>query len=200
MSIGGGSTASSRSSPNSLSSSFTGLGGVPAHLVAMAKHLLRERAEAAIEDIRSRYALGGLVHRVRYGVSDAVRTRALADLGTMFRLKPASLRQLARVTEIIGLEEFERYLMVRGPHGFTLSWSHFEELAQVRNTTTRGRHAEAAITEALSVSDLRHHIRKIAACGEAMHEGAIDSTVEQSTSATFCAVDVATTARVTSEP
>jgi hypothetical protein len=125
----------------------------------MAKHLVRGMAQTAVEDMRTRYALGKLIHRLRYGVPDDAKTRTLVKFGKMFKLKPASLRQLARVTETIPLEEFERCVTSRGPDGFFLSWSHIEELAEVRNVAARRQHAEAAIAGSLSVSELRFRIR-----------------------------------------
>jgi hypothetical protein len=155
MGMRGNSTGSSSDGLSSL----RGGDGLPTHLVEMARHLVRGRADAAIEEMRARYALGRLVHRMRYGVSDRLRARTLGKLGKMFRMKPASLHQLARVTEAIGVEEFERYVTARGPRGFTLTWSHIEELAEVRSPAHRRLHAEAALAESLSVGALRARIR-----------------------------------------
>jgi hypothetical protein len=115
-------------------------------------------AEAAVEDMRARYELGCLVHGLRYGLADEIKTRALAKFGRMFRVGPATLWQYARVTRVIGREEFQGYLAARGPHGFALTWSHIEELARVRNSVARGRCAEQAVGEALSVGELRVRI------------------------------------------
>jgi hypothetical protein len=132
---------------------------VPRNIRGIVAHLAYRMAEAICEDLRVRYDVGMLVHNVRYDFPEHVTMQTLAELGKRFRLRPASLRRVARAAEVIGVDEFERYLSTRGPDGFPLSWSHIEELATVRNKAARIRHADAAVTGLLSVRQLRTRIR-----------------------------------------
>jgi hypothetical protein len=113
-------------------------------------------ALAAREDIRARYEIGRLVHGLRYECTDNKAARALARLSSALNLKPGTLRRYARVTETISPDEFEEYV---DQDGMPLTWSHLEELAEVRSISVRRRCAEQATSEKLSVSALRKRIR-----------------------------------------
>jgi hypothetical protein len=71
-----------------------------------------------------------------------------------------SLRRYARVSEAIRSSEFEELLALRNRYGLPLTWSHVEELAEVRTSNLRKQFAEWAISEALSVRDLATRVRR----------------------------------------
>jgi hypothetical protein len=85
--------------------------------------------------------------------------RAISKLAGACGLRVATLRRYARVTEMIQPVEFDELTRNRGPRGPSLTWSHIEELAEARNSEVRRKCAEAAVTEALSVSALRARVR-----------------------------------------
>jgi hypothetical protein len=131
-------------------------------------------AEAAAEDLRARYELGRLVHRLRYDSSGRDAIRAISKLGAASGLAVATLRRYARVTEMIKPVEFDALTRARGPRGPSLTWSHIEELAEVRSTAVRRRCAEAAVSESLSVSALRARARMASTGDGACQRGTID--------------------------
>ena len=142
---------------------------------AAAVQIANRLAEAAAEDLRARYDLGRLVHRLRYDGSEPHAVRAIAKLGSACGLRVATLRRYARVTEMIKPVEFDELTRNRGPRGPSLTWSHIEELAEARNSEVRRTCAEAAITEALSVSALRSRVRSTSTDeGAACQRGTID--------------------------
>jgi hypothetical protein len=143
-------------------------------IYAAASQIADRMAEAAAEDLRARYELGRLVHRLRYESSDHDAMRAISKLGAASGLALATLRRYARVTEMIRPVEFHEMTRARGPRGPSLTWSHIEELAEARSTEVRRRCAEAAVNESLSVSALRARVR-MASTGEvACQRGTID--------------------------
>jgi hypothetical protein len=141
---------------------------------AAAAHIADRIAEAAAEDLRARYELGRLVHRLRYDSSDRQAMRVISKLGLASGLAAATLRRYARVTEMIKPVEFDELTRARGPRGPSLTWSHIEELAEARNTEVRRRCAEAAVNESLSVSALRALVRAASAGDAACQRGTID--------------------------
>jgi hypothetical protein len=126
---------------------------------AAVRRLLQRIADAAVEDARARYELGRLVHRLRRNSTVDVTTSLLARLGQSLGLKPDTLRRYARVSEMIGSQEFEEYMHLRGPHGLPLRWSHIEELSEARSAIERRECAKDAAARALSVRMLRARIR-----------------------------------------
>jgi hypothetical protein len=115
-----------------------------------------------VEDLRARYDLGRLVHQLRFHSDDDATMGTLAGLARAYHLTPGTLRRLARVTEMIGSEEFGEYLMLRSPYGLPLTWSHIEELAESRRRDLRRRCAAEVLSDALSVADLRARVRAAA--------------------------------------
>jgi hypothetical protein len=128
---------------------------------ATAVQISNRLAEAAVEDLRARYELGRLVHRLRYDSAEPHAMRAISKLAGACGLRVATLRRYARVTEMIRPVEFDELTRNRGPRGPSLTWSHIEELAEARNSEVRRKCAEAAVSEALSVSALRARVRTV---------------------------------------
>jgi hypothetical protein len=126
---------------------------------AAAVQIANRLADAAVEDLRARYELGRLVHRLRYDGAEPQAMRAIAKLASACGLRVATLRRYARVTEMIRPLEFDELTRTRGTRGPSLTWSHIEELAEARNSEVRRKCAEAAVTESLSVSALRARVR-----------------------------------------
>lgn len=142
-------------------------------MCAAAAQIADRIAEAAAEDLRARYELGRLVHRLRYESSGRQAMRTISKLGLASGLAVATLRRYARVTEMIKPVEFRELTRARGPRGPSLTWSHIEELAEARSTEVRRRCAEAAVHESLSVSALRARVRA-ASAPDACQRGTID--------------------------
>jgi hypothetical protein len=147
---------------------------------ATAAQIAARIAEAAAEDLRARYALGTLVHRLRYESSDRHAIQAIGKLGMASGLAVATLRRYARVTEMIRPVEFDELTRARGPRGPSLTWSHIEELAEARSSEVRRQCAEAAVTESLSVSALRARVRTASSAEDACHRGTIDDDAGRS--------------------
>ncbi len=145
---------------------------------AAAVQIANRLAESAAEDLRARYDLGRLVHRLRYDGSEPHAKRAISRLGGACGLRVATLRRYARVTEMIKPHEFDELTRKRGPRGPSLTWSHIEELAEARNSEVRRLCAEAAVAESLSVSGLRARVRSASAEDViACQRGTIDDDV-----------------------
>jgi hypothetical protein len=132
------------------------LAGAPLEFTTAASRLIKRVALVARDDIRARYAIGQLVHGLRYECSDNETAHALGRLSAALNLKPSTLRRYARVTETISREELAEYV---DQDGMPLTWSHLEELAEARSMSVRRRCAELAASEKLSVSALRKRIR-----------------------------------------
>jgi hypothetical protein len=143
-------------------------------MCAAAAQIADRIAEAAAEDLRARYELGRLVHRLRYESSGRQAMTAISKLGLASGLAVATLRRYARVTEMIKPVEFDELTRARGPRGPSLTWSHIEELAEARSTEVRRQCAEAAVNESLSVSALRARVRAAGAADAACQRGTID--------------------------
>lgn len=142
---------------------------------ALATQIADRIAQAAVDDIRARYELGRLVHRLRYDGADDEVLRGVSGLGAACGLAAATLRRYARVSETINPSEFDELTRRRGPRGPTLTWSHIEELAEARSSAVRRKCAEAAVTESLSVSTLRARVRAASTIdGGACQRGTID--------------------------
>jgi hypothetical protein len=125
------------------------------------QQVVARMGNAAVEEMRARYSLGQLVHGLRYNPS---RSGTLPNLvrfaaAREFRLGAATLRRLARVSEAIGPMEFDRLMQLRCVDGLPLTWSHVEELAEVRSAEQRRRYAEFAVSRMLPVRALRSCIR-----------------------------------------
>jgi hypothetical protein len=142
---------------------------------ALATQIADRIAQAAVDDIRARYELGRLVHRLRYDDSGNEVLQDVSGLGAACGLAAATLRRYARVSETIKPSEFDELTRQRGPRGPSLTWSHIEELAEARNSAVRRKCAEAAVTESLSVSTLRARVRAASTIdGGACQRGTID--------------------------
>lgn len=115
-----------------------------------------QQAEANI--VRTRHALGKLIHELRYASSAGSPADHLSSLAKEINLKAATLRRFARVAETISAEELETYLALSGPNNFRLTWSHIEELTEERRKDVRRTHGETAATGCLSVAALRARI------------------------------------------
>jgi hypothetical protein len=122
-------------------------------------HIVHRIRQAAIDDLRARYELGLLVHDLRYDVRDNVPRGTLKEFARLINVRLGTLQRYARVAEMIGAPEFEDYVTLLGPQGTVLTWSHIEELAEARGADLRRLRAEEAVSEALSVNELRARIR-----------------------------------------
>jgi hypothetical protein len=123
--------------------------------------LIRRLEAFRSEELHLRYHLGRVVHRCRYDDSLDRGQRTIAQLVAASGVAASTLRRFARVSAAIKPGDFCDILRLRGPAGLPLSWSHIEELAECRNHRFRFECAEEAITRALSVKQLRLHIRLI---------------------------------------
>jgi len=120
------------------------------------ERLLARLTETMLDQLDARYEFGQHVHRLRYGsgAGDAAPP-ALVALAKKTGLEPASLRRMARVTEVIRADEFAEYRRLRTPRGVPLSWSCFEELSVVRGRPRRFAIAQLAARDELSIRELR---------------------------------------------
>jgi hypothetical protein len=131
--------------------------GLPPALGLVARHIVERLGEAAVMDMRIRYDAGHLAHIIR---SDRhFPPRALVDLSTVLHIDPSRLRRYARVTEAITPGEFDDLMDLRDTVGRTLTWSHIEQLALIRQAHGRRRTAEEIVCHGLSVRQLAVHLR-----------------------------------------
>jgi hypothetical protein len=166
------------SGPRGALSSRPGSRAVWQQTCALAAQIAERIAQAAVADLRARYELGRLVHRLRYDSSDDDVRRDISRLEAACGLAAATLRRYARVSETINPTEFDDLTRPRGPRGPSLTWSHIEELAEARSPEVRRQCAEAAVTHSLSVSALRARLRTAAvADDDACQRGTIDDDV-----------------------
>jgi DNA-binding transcriptional regulator YdaS (Cro superfamily) len=100
--------------------------GLPERVVAVARHIVGQIRDAKAEEMRNRYELGWLTQRVQHGVE--FQRDALPNLARHLAMSPTTLRQYTRVAVRIPRSEFETYV-----HAASLTWSHLEELAEVRS-------------------------------------------------------------------
>jgi hypothetical protein len=110
-----------------------------------------------------RYDLGAIVHVVRYSVSFDLTPTVVEGLGRGLAMRADTLRRFARVAERMSPGEFAEHMRLRNRMGLPLTWSHIEELAELRNAKARREHARAAATEGLSVRQLATLIRTVKA-------------------------------------
>jgi hypothetical protein len=123
---------------------------------AMVTYVRERLVTALLDDVKARYDLGQVVHKLRYpAAGDSCPTVTLAALARMSGHGPRALRRYARVAEIINAEELADYLELRTPRGMPLSWSHLEELMRVHSRTRRREFAATAAGENLSARALR---------------------------------------------
>lgn len=115
------------------------------------RHLAARLGEVAVAEMRIRYELGLAVHSVRADSGRRYSRGTLAQLARMVNVDLSRLRRCARVTEVIRTSEFDDLLNLRVASGWTLTWSHLELLAQVRNGPLRRNLALATVRDTLSV-------------------------------------------------
>src|SRR5258708_10121424 len=73
---------------------------MPARAHAIAEHIAERLAQAATEDMYTRYDLGQLAHRIRYDGSGDFSARTLVHLATYFDMHISRLGRYARVAEV----------------------------------------------------------------------------------------------------
>jgi hypothetical protein len=132
---------------------------LPAWIKADATKVIRMLEDAAIEDMKARYALGQLVHQIRYHSSVAHTAPVLTNLARVVHVHVTALRRYARVTEVIGPRNFAEFISLRTREGKPLTWSHIELLAEVRGETGRQDCAAEILSENLSVRELAIRVR-----------------------------------------
>ena len=121
---------------------------------------LHERHVAAkLEELDARYAIGQYVHTLRYATADDDTRGPLFRLSQQTGFDPASLRRMARVTEVIRPREFSDYKLLRTPRGQPLPWSFLEDLSVLHDVARRHSIAVEAAREQLVVRDVRERIR-----------------------------------------
>lgn len=125
----------------------------------VAARLHDRQVQAMLDLLDARYAIGQYVHSLRYATGDDDTRGPLFRLSQETGFDPASLRRMARVTEVIRRQEFSEYKALRTPRGHPLGWSLFEDLAGLHDEKARGELAMAAAREKLSVCELRERIR-----------------------------------------
>jgi len=118
------------------------------------RHVAARLGEVAVAEMRIRYELGVVVHSVRADSARRYSRGTLAQLARMVNVDVSRLRRCARVTEVIRASEFDELLNLRDASGRTLTWSHLELLAQVRNGPLRRGLALATVRDTLSVRTL----------------------------------------------
>ena len=128
-------------------------------ILQVAGQIVGRIAAAAAEDMRARYELGQVVLRLRQKRSRAAALTVLDSTARTLNLGPSTLRRYARVAATIHQSEFDFYLALSSPDGWKLTWSHLEELAEVRGADWRRHCASLATTECLSVGGLRARLR-----------------------------------------
>jgi hypothetical protein len=136
--------------------------------------LIERLADAGVADMRARYDLGGIVHKLRYDRAREFGALTLANLAHAINLHPNTLHRYARVRESIALSEFEELLELRTPHGLPLSWSHLEVLARARRADVRRRCAREVAAESLPVRVAAKRLRSYMSATDCTNSPPID--------------------------
>jgi hypothetical protein len=126
---------------------------------AIASHIARRLADAAVEDMRARYDFGRVLHTARKQSRGAGEQGVLRVLARRLGVDASALRRYAQVSDVISAREFDGMLKLRNARGEPLTWSHVELLARVRSAERRHQLAIAVVREELSVRDLSARVR-----------------------------------------
>jgi hypothetical protein len=123
----------------------------------VARGIVAYLAEARRADALARFAVGDLIHAIRYHPS--VGTHAVRQVAERLALDESGLRRIARVAERIRPAERPSLLSLTDAQGLPLTWSHIELLERVCGANARIRVARAALEGPLSVHALRRFLR-----------------------------------------
>jgi hypothetical protein len=117
-------------------------------------------------DTQARYELGRLLLHVRYRSVTESLSEALQSASEALQVTPNVLRRYARVSGVIGPEEFAELIELRGIHGMPLTWSHLELLATLRPSRERRALASEIVDHGLSIRATVQRIREMAATSQ----------------------------------
>lgn len=126
-----------------------------AKVVAKLKNLKRKLELGWKRDALITYDFGAVTNKVksedaRYG------KKAVETLAKELKLDRATLYRWAKVATAWTKSDFAKIAARRSPKsGLPLTWSHLEVLSDVENTKRRGELLEQALSEALTVVELR---------------------------------------------
>lgn len=126
---------------------------------AVASHIVRRLADAAIADMRARYDFGRVLHSLRTEGRGAGGAGAVRILAQRLGVDASALRRYAQVSAVIPASEFDWMMGLVDERGEPLTWSHVELLARVRDGELRRQLAAAVSKEGLSVRALAERIR-----------------------------------------
>jgi len=133
--------------------------GLDPRIEAIASHIGRRLADAAVEDMRARYDFGRVLHTLRNRGRGLEGAGALRVLAGRLAVDPSALRRFAQVSDVIPPGEFQWMMRLRSPRGAPLTWSHVELLARLRSAEKRRALATAVVEEELSVRALFQRLR-----------------------------------------
>lgn len=126
---------------------------------AIAAHIVRRLADAAVDDMRARYDFGRVLQGLRTKGRRAAGAGVVRLLADRLGVDPSALRRYAQVSEVIPAREFDWMMHLSDRRGAPLTWSHVERLARVRSPERRRQLAMAIVREGLSVRALSDRMR-----------------------------------------